>query len=87
MTPKYNNEDIVIFNRNDNISSISSKDCIIKIKNYHVFKHVTVQNDNIILSSYNTLASDNDCLIYNKEQIKKLPVEIVGIAREIRRKP
>ena len=49
------------------------------------FKNVTISEDGITLVPLNLNNSDNyQPTFYNREQIEKLPVKIVGIAREKR---
>lgn len=80
MYPKYNNDDIVIFLKTNEV--ISGKDCAVMVNGFDAtFKKVLFQNDSIILQPYN---SNYQVQIFNKEQIEQLPVKIIGIAKEKR---
>ena len=82
MYPKYNNDDIVIFLKTNEI--VNGKDCAVMVNGFDAtFKKVLFQNDNIILQPYN---SNYQVQIFTKEQIEQLPVKIIGIAKEKRTK-
>lgn len=82
MYPKYDNDDIVIFLKTNEV--ISGKDCAVMVNGFDAtFKKVLFQNDSIILQPYN---SNYQVQIFNKEQIEQLPVKIIGIAKEKRTK-
>ena len=82
MYPKYNNDDIVIFLKTNEV--ISGKDCAVMVNGFDAtFKKVLFQNDSIILQPYN---SNYQVQMFNKEQIEQLPVKIIGIAKEKRTK-
>ena len=82
MYPKYDNDDIVIFLKTNEV--ISGKDCAFMVNGFDAtFKKVLFQNDSIILQPYN---SNYQVQIFNKEQIEQLPVKIIGIAKEKRTK-
>ena len=82
MYPKYDNDDIVIFLKTNEV--ISGKDCAVMVNGFDAtFKKVLFQNDNIILQPYN---SNYQVQIFTKEQIEQLPVKIIGIAKEKRTK-
>ena len=82
MYPKYDNNDIVIFLKTNEV--ISGKDCAVMVNGFDAtFKKVLFQNDNIILQPYN---SNYQVQMFNKEQIEQLPVKIIGIAKEKRTK-
>lgn len=82
MYPKYDNDDIVIFLKTNEV--ISGKDCAVMVNGFDAtFKKVLFQNDSIILQPYN---SNYQVQMFNKEQIEQLPVKIVGIAKEKRTK-
>lgn len=80
MYPKYDNDDIVIFLKTNEV--ISGKDCAVMVNGFDAtFKKVLFQNDSIILQPYN---SNYQVQMFNKEQIEQLPVKIIGIAKEKR---
>lgn len=82
MYPKYNNDDIVIFLKTNEI--VNGKDCAVMVNGFDAtFKKVLFQNDTIILQPYN---SNYQVQIFTKEQIEQLPVKIIGIAKEKRTK-
>ncbi len=82
MYPKYDNDDIVIFLKTNEI--VNGKDCAVMVNGFDAtFKKVLFQNDNIILQPYN---SNYQVRIFTKEQIEQLPVKIIGIAKEKRTK-
>lgn len=82
MYPKYDNDDIVIFLKTNEI--INGKDCAVMVNGFDAtFKKVLFQNNSIILQPYN---SNYQVQIFTKEQIEQLPVKIIGIAKEKRTK-
>lgn len=82
MFPKYNDKDTVIFEKTLDMSSVNNKDCAVMVNGDDAtFKKVLLNNNGIVLIPYN---GNYDTKIYSKEEIEKLPVNIVGIAREKR---
>lgn len=86
MYPKYNENDIVIFEHNQDFSFANKKDCAVMVNGYDAtFKNVTITESGITLVPLNINNKDNyQPTFYDKEQIESLPVRIVGIAREKR---
>lgn len=86
MYPKYEEKDIVIFEETADYVNANKKDCAVMVNgNDATFKNVTISEDGITLVPLNLNNSDNyQPTFYNREQIEKLPVKIVGIAREKR---
>lgn len=86
MYPKYEEKDIVIFEQTEDYVIANKKDCAVMVNGYDAtFKNVTISEDGITLVPLNLNNSDNyQPTFFNKEQIEKLPVKIVGIAREKR---
>lgn len=86
MTPKYNENDIVIFEQNDDYTLANNKDCAVMVNGYDAtFKYVTIADEGINLIPLNINNQDHYVpTFYNKEQIEQLPVRIIGIAREKR---
>lgn len=84
MMPKYNENDIVIFEQNDDMSLFNGKDCAIMINGTEsTFKKLIVNDNGIVLQPYN---SDYEIMVFSKEQVESLPIKVVGIAREKRTK-
>lgn len=82
MFPKYNEDDIVIFEQNDDVEMQNGKDCAIMINGTEsTFKKLLVNEQGIVLQPYNMAY---DIMMYSKEQVEQLPIKIVGIAREKR---
>ena len=86
MYPRYTENDIVIFEYNEDCSIANKKDCAVMVNGYDAtFKNITISDEGITLVPLNINNSDNyQPTFYNKEQIEKLPVKIVGSAREKR---
>lgn len=85
MFPKYNENDIVIFEQSSDIELYNGKDCAIMINGTEsTFKKVLINEQGIVLQPYNTAY---DIMMFSKEQVEQLPIKIVGVAKEIRRKP
>ncbi len=86
MYPKYNENDIVIFERIEDFVSAQKKDCAVMVNGFDAtFKNVTITENGITLVPLNINNSDNyQPTFYSEDQIKNLPVRIVGIAREKR---
>ena len=84
MFPKYNENDIVIFEQNDDVQMFNGKDCAIMINGTEsTFKKLLVNEQGIVLQPYNMAY---DIMMYSKEQVEQLPIKVVGIAREKRTK-
>lgn len=86
MYPKYQQEDIVIFEKSNDYITANGKDCAVMVNGYDAtFKNVTINESGITLVPFNLNNQDNyQPTFYNKEQVQNLPVKIVGIAREKR---
>ena len=86
MYPKYNENDIVIFEHIEDFVSAQKKDCAVMVNGFDAtFKNVTITENGITLVPPNINNSDNyQPTFYDNEQINSLPVKIVGIAREKR---
>lgn len=86
MYPKYNENDIVIFEHIEDFVSAQKKDCAVMVNGFDAtFKNVTITENGITLVPLNINNSDNyQPTFYDNEQINSLPVRIVGIAREKR---
>ena len=83
MFPKYQDNDIVIFEETSDIEKINTKDCAVLVNNDDAtFKNVSIMDDGIVLSPLNTMAYQPK--FYSKDQVATLPVKILGVARERR---
>ena len=86
MSPKYNTNDIVIFEKTEDYTIANKKDCAVMVNGYDAtFKNVTISESGITLVPFNLNNQDGyQPTFYSNEQIEKLPVKIIGIAREKR---
>lgn len=84
MFPKYNEDDIVILEQNDDLTLFNGKDCAIMINGTEsTFKKLLVNEQGIILQPYNMAY---DIMMFSKKDVEQLPIKVVGIAREKRTK-
>ena len=82
MEPEYLDGDTLILEKADNCES--GDDAVIMVNgNDGTFKRVFKNENGIILQPLNPSYSP---MVYSNEQIEKLPVRIIGIVEEIRRK-
>lgn len=82
MLPNYLDGDIVIFQKDNDYDN--GKDCVVIVGNNDaMFKRIIKQPNGILLQSLN---SNYQTDYYNDNEIKELPVVILGIAKEIRRR-
>ncbi len=86
MYPKYLENDIVIFEKNEDMYLADNKDCAIYVNGFDAtFKKVKLNQNGITLIPYNLDNTDGfETTYYDKEQIANLPIRIIGIAREKR---
>lgn len=86
MYPKYQENDIVIFEQTEDYTIANKKDCAVMVNGFDAtFKNVTITESGITLVPLNLNNSENyQPTFYNEEQVKNLPVRIIGIAREKR---
>lgn len=86
MFPKYNENDIVIFEQVVDYTIANNKDCAVMVNGFDAtFKYVNISENGITLIPLNINNSDKyQPTFYNTEQINSLPVRIIGIAREKR---
>lgn len=83
MHPKYLEDDIVIFEQNDDIEAYKNKDVAVMINGTEsTFKQIKIREDGITLIPYNIGAYD--VMMFSKEEVENLPIKVVGIAREKR---
>ena len=88
MYPKYQENDLVIFESTDDYEQANGKDCAVMVDSADVtFKNVSLNHAGITLIPLNLNNSDGYTpTFYDNEQIANLPIKIVGIAREKRSK-
>lgn len=88
MSPKYLDNDLVIFESTQDYEIANGKDCAVMVDSSDVtFKNVSLNHAGITLIPLNLNNSDNyQPTFYDNEQIEKLPIKIIGIAREKRSK-
>lgn len=86
MYPKYEENDIVIFEQTDDYEKANKKDCAVMVNGDDAtFKNVTITENGITLIPLNINNTDGyQPTFYNIEQIKTKPVKIIGVAREKR---
>lgn len=86
MYPKYEENDYVIFEQTEDYTIANNKDCAVMVNGFDAtFKKVTINENGIMLTPFNLNNQEGyEPTFYNKEQIKNLPVKIIGIAREKR---
>lgn len=84
MYPKYLEDDIVIFLKTPDCDN--GADCAVIVNGDNAtFKKVVKQTSGIVLQPLNS--NDFEPVFYSNEDIEHLPVTVIGIAKEIRRKP
>ena len=82
MEPEYLDGDTLILEKSDDCES--GDDCVVMVNgNDGTFKRVFKNENGIILQPLNPSYSP---MVYSNEQIEKLPIRIIGIVEEIRRK-
>lgn len=82
MLPDYHEGDTLIIERTP--SCESGSDCIVAINGHEAFlKRVYINSNGITLQALNP---KYEPLIYSNDEIKQLPVTIIGIVKELRRK-
>ncbi len=86
MFPKYIENDIVIFEQTNDYITANKKDCAVLVNGDDAtFKNVSISENGITLVPLNPNNSDGyQATFYSKEDIEKIPVKIIGIAREKR---
>ena len=85
MFPKYNDKDIVIFEKVDDMSKVNNKDCAVMVNGDDAtFKKILINENGITLVPYNT--GFYDMVMYSKDDIINKPIKIIGVAREKRTK-
>lgn len=83
MFPKYQNEDIVIFQKCEDPIKCNNKDCAVMVNgNDATFKKFIFNNNGVILQPYNM---EYETKSFTPEEVQELPVKLVGFAVQIRR--
>lgn len=84
MYPKYQEDDIVIFEQSEDKEQYNNKDCAVMVNGDDAtFKQVLINEQGLVLRPYNNAY---DIMMYSNDDIEKLPIKIVGVAREKRTK-
>lgn len=82
MAPQYQTGDVIIFEKTNDCESGSH--CAVMVNGNDVtFKKVLKSEAGVTLVPLN---EDYEPVFYSNKQIKELPVRVIGIAKEIRRK-
>jgi len=83
MSPKYLSGDVVIFQITDNCEN--GQDCAVMVNgDESTFKKLVKQPNGIVLQPLNT--SMYEPMFYSNKDVEELPVRVIGVAKEIRRK-
>lgn len=83
MFPKYQNEDIVIFQKCEDYIKCNNKDCAVMANgNDATFKKFIFNNNGVILQPYN---SEYEIKSYSPNEVEELPIKVLGYAVQIRR--
>ena len=83
MYPKYINGDVVIFQKADDCDS--GIDCAVIVNGFEAtFKKLIKQPNGIVLQPLNT--SMYESTFYSNVEVEELPLRVIGIAKEIRRR-
>lgn len=83
MFPKYQNEDIVIFQKCEDPIKCNNKDCAVMVNgNDATFKKFLFNNNGVILQPYN---SEYEIKSYSPNEVEELPIKVLGYAVQIRR--
>ncbi len=82
MYPEYHSGDVVILKQQDTCNT--NEDCAVMINGGDAtFKRVVRQKNGIMLKPLN---SNYDTLFYTNDEIEQLPVRILGVFKELRRR-
>ena len=86
MFPKYQPNDIVIFEQSEDNVKANGKDCAVMVNGFDAtFKKFTLNDNGIILTPLNQDNQDGyQTTFYSVDQVSNLPIKIVGIAVEKR---
>lgn len=82
MAARYEDGDVVIFRRQDTCEN--GQDCAVMVNGDDAtFKRVRLLEDGMILQALNP---EFDSYVYTAQQVRDMPVRIIGVAVELRRK-
>ena len=82
MLPEYQDRDVVIFRRTQECET--GDDCAVRINGSDAtFKRVRLLDSGMVLQPLNPAYSP---LMYTADQVRDLPVEIIGVGVELRRR-
>lgn len=82
MYPRYEEGDIIILRRTNEF--LHGKDCVVMVNSDEAtFKRIKVVGDGIMLQPINP---GYDSVIYSFDGVKRLPVKVLGVVVELRRK-
>lgn len=83
MYPKYQSNDIVIFEKCEDMSVADGKDCAVLVNGFDAtFKKFKLSLNGITLIPYNQDNSDGfETTYYDAEQVENLPIKVIGIAK------
>lgn len=80
MYPKYQDKEIVIFEQTNDLETYKNKDCAVMVNHTEsTFKKVLINDKGMVLQPYN---SSYDIMMFSNEEIKNLPITILGVARK-----
>ena len=83
MTPKYQDGEIVIFEKTKDYERCNRQDCAVMINCTEcTFKKFTYNEEGVTLIPYNT--ADFELMHFTKEQAESLPISVIGLAVEKR---
>lgn len=83
MSPKYLDRDVIIVEKSE--SAESGQDVVVIINGHDAtFKRVVFSESGVILQPLNPNYQPS---FFSREDVERMPVKIIGICREIRRKP
>lgn len=84
MFPKYQENDIVVFEHTYDTAMYNGKDVAVMINGTEsTFKKLLINENGIVLQPYN---AGYDIMMFSKEDVEQLPIKVVGVAREKRTK-
>ena len=82
MNPNYIDGDVVIFEKTDNCEN--GDDCAVMVNGYDAtFKRIEKKESGVMLKPLNP---EYETTFFTNKEIEELPVKILGVAKELRRK-
>ena len=83
MTPKYQDGEIVIFEKTKDYEKCNKQDCAVMINCTEcTFKKFTWNEDGVTLIPYNT--NKYELMHFTREQVESMPISVIGLAVEKR---